>query len=126
GIGVPEDCRLAAEWYKRAAKLGEPEAQIALANLYRKGEGVEQNPELAYLWACTVPLTPDRQVWQAQLAEEVEGGAQARLRSAAQVLRGLIQNLRFEQSIRPSSSLPTEQEMELLRAAEEVLKSVGT
>ncbi|MGH9770234.1 MAG: tetratricopeptide repeat protein [Candidatus Acidiferrales bacterium] len=124
GIGVPEDCRLAAEWYKRAAKLGEPEAQIALANLYRKGEGVEQNPELAYLWACMVPLTPDRQVWQAAFANDVATEKSASLRAAAQALLRLVQRLRFERSVRPLGA-PGATETALLGELDASLKSAG-
>lgn len=125
GIGVQQDHALTAQWHERAAKLGEPEAQIALAELYRTGKGVPQNPDLAYLWACLVPLTPDRQEWQARLATEVAEGKLLILRNAARELQGLIQKLRFEQSVRPSSSQPTVQEMALLRDAEAILKANG-
>ena len=40
----------AARWYKSAAELGVPDAQYNLSEMYRYGEGVEWNDELADYW----------------------------------------------------------------------------
>jgi hypothetical protein len=36
--------------FHRAAKLGNPEAQVNLGNLYDEGEGVERDPKRAAYW----------------------------------------------------------------------------
>lgn len=36
--------------FQRAAKLGNPQAQVNLGNLYDAGEGVEQDQKLAAYW----------------------------------------------------------------------------
>lgn len=41
----------AVKWYIRAARHGNPGAQCNLAGLYLTGQGVEKDPEEAYLWA---------------------------------------------------------------------------
>jgi len=50
GDGMPEDKEQAVEWWTLAAKQGHYEAQVALVNAYRKGEGVEKNGRLANYW----------------------------------------------------------------------------
>ena len=41
----------AIQWWKRASKGGNVVAQFALAQSYWQGNGVEQSPENAYIWA---------------------------------------------------------------------------
>jgi TPR repeat protein len=45
------DDETAVKEYKRAADSGNPEAQVALSDLYRQGRGVEYSPYHAYMWA---------------------------------------------------------------------------
>ncbi len=41
GVGVPKDERKAVEWLTRAAKAGDPSAQVVLGRKLSTGEGVE-------------------------------------------------------------------------------------
>lgn len=50
GRGVPQDVRLAAKWFYRAAVQGEGFAQYQLAMLYNKGTGVPRDYLMAYMW----------------------------------------------------------------------------
>ncbi len=50
GIGVPQDLREAAKWYRRAAEQGFVYAQYNLGLMYRKGEGVPQDDREAVKW----------------------------------------------------------------------------
>jgi TPR repeat protein len=43
GLGVPQDTKLAAQWYARGAELGDPEAALGLGTLYARGDGVPQD-----------------------------------------------------------------------------------
>ncbi|MEZ5818636.1 MAG: tetratricopeptide repeat protein [Hyphomicrobiaceae bacterium] len=43
GLGVPQNAKLAAQWYARGAELGDPEAALGLGTLYARGEGVAQD-----------------------------------------------------------------------------------
>jgi hypothetical protein len=56
GLGVRQDDVRAADWYRRAAQLGRPEAQFFLGMLYHLGRGVPQNDRLAHVW-CEIALT---------------------------------------------------------------------
>jgi TPR repeat protein len=47
--GAPDLAR-AAKWYQRAADAGHSEAQLALADLYLEGMGVEQSVDQAQEW----------------------------------------------------------------------------
>jgi len=40
GKGVKKDAKKAAEWYKKAAEQGEPNAQYTLGVCYEQGDGV--------------------------------------------------------------------------------------
>jgi len=51
GIGVPQDERKAAEWFKTAANQGDIRAQSALSDLYFNGRGVPRDYVRAYTWA---------------------------------------------------------------------------
>lgn len=55
GLGVQQDDVRAADWYRRAARLGRPEAQFFLGTLYYLGRGVPQSDRLAHMW-CEVAL----------------------------------------------------------------------
>lgn len=55
GLGVRQDDVRAADWYRRAAQLGRPEAQFFLGTLYYLGRGVPQNDRLAHVW-CEIAL----------------------------------------------------------------------
>lgn len=55
GLGVQQDDVRAADWYRRAAQLGRPEAQFFLGTLYYLGRGVPQNDRLAHVW-CEIAL----------------------------------------------------------------------
>jgi len=51
GIGVTQDDRKAAEWFKKAANQGHTGAQSALSQLYFSGRGVPRDYIRAYTWA---------------------------------------------------------------------------
>lgn len=50
GIGVVENAREAAKWFKKSAKQGNIDAQTSLGTCYRDGYGVEQNYKEAAMW----------------------------------------------------------------------------
>jgi len=50
GQGVPQDDEQAAEWYGRAAALGNPFAQNNLGVLYKYGRGVPKDLVQSYKW----------------------------------------------------------------------------
>jgi TPR repeat protein len=50
GEGVPQDPRLAADWYRKAAEKGNLEAQVRLADFYRDGKGVPRDMSQAAAW----------------------------------------------------------------------------
>lgn len=50
GKAVPQDYKLAASWYTKAAEQGLPDAQSKLGQLYEKGLGVPQDYNLAASW----------------------------------------------------------------------------
>jgi TPR repeat protein len=49
GLGAPADKAVAAAWYLRAARSGHVPARLALADAYRRGEGLPRNPARAAL-----------------------------------------------------------------------------
>jgi hypothetical protein len=51
GIGTHKDEALGANWIKKAANLGNNQAQNRLSTLYAKGIGVPRDPVRAYTWA---------------------------------------------------------------------------
>jgi hypothetical protein len=55
GLGVRQDDARAADWYRRSAQLGRPEAQFFLGTLYYLGRGVPQSNQLAHVW-CEIAL----------------------------------------------------------------------
>ena len=46
-MGVDKNEKAAADWFKKAAEMGEPDAMFHLAWMYQEGIGVEQNSELS-------------------------------------------------------------------------------
>lgn len=50
--GVPLDEEASATWFRREADEGNPEAQVALSEMYERGAGVEANPYESYHWAA--------------------------------------------------------------------------
>lgn len=46
----PRDPARAADWYRRAAERGHPDAQYNLGFMYLRGEGVQTNPEEGLRW----------------------------------------------------------------------------
>lgn len=51
GVGGAAQPAQGAEWLERAANQGHVEAQLALAELFFNGRGVDRDPERAWLWA---------------------------------------------------------------------------
>ena len=50
GTGVPQDMKVASEWYGRAAAQGYAPAQYRLAALFERGQGVKKDMNLASTW----------------------------------------------------------------------------
>lgn len=50
GVFGPQENKLAAEWYEKAAKLGHAVSQNNLGVMYYYGDGVEKNTDLAITW----------------------------------------------------------------------------
>jgi len=50
GLGVRLDYNEAMEWYLKAAKQGNVNAQRNIGGMYQKGHGVEQNYHQAMEW----------------------------------------------------------------------------
>jgi uncharacterized protein len=50
GSGVPQDAKMAAHWYEKAAESGDPEAENEIAFLYQTGTGVPADPARAFHW----------------------------------------------------------------------------
>jgi TPR repeat protein len=51
GRGVPRDSRKAARFFYRAANQGEPTAQLFLAIMHFRGDGVPRSTPLAMMWS---------------------------------------------------------------------------
>ena len=50
GAGVPVDNTEAVKWFKEAARLSLPEAELFLAHKYECGEGVPEDDVMAYAY----------------------------------------------------------------------------
>ena len=50
GLGVAQDFKEAAAWYRKAAEQGQPDAQTNLGMLYNTGRGVAQDFKEAAAW----------------------------------------------------------------------------
>ncbi|MDP1717908.1 MAG: tetratricopeptide repeat protein [Burkholderiales bacterium] len=57
GLGKPADAQAAAEWFELAANQGHTLAQISLAEMYLKGQGVSADPAQAYFWSSIAAYT---------------------------------------------------------------------
>jgi len=47
---LSEENEAAVKWYRASADQGHPDGQYGLGEMYAKGEGVEKNPDEAFLW----------------------------------------------------------------------------
>jgi hypothetical protein len=54
GLGVAQDMREAARWYRKAAEQGDAEAQYDMGRLHETGAGVSMDPEEARKWYAAV------------------------------------------------------------------------
>jgi len=52
GIGVKKDEAQAADWYRKAAELGEARAKSQLGYMYHTGAGVPKDEDAAVAWYC--------------------------------------------------------------------------
>ncbi len=59
GRGVPTDRTAAAYWFLRAARQGDPEAQVQLDYKYAEGSGVPRDILQAFAWISLVVLRDD-------------------------------------------------------------------
>ncbi len=50
GVGVSEDYKEAARWYRAAAEQGHANAQLTLGGWYNRGKGVPQDYKEAFRW----------------------------------------------------------------------------
>jgi TPR repeat protein len=50
GKGVPQNHKLAAQWFRKAAEQGDANVQYYLGVMYDQGKGVPQNQKLAAQW----------------------------------------------------------------------------
>jgi len=48
GLGVAQDSKIAAHWYRKAAEGGDPTGKNNLADMYLRGEGVSQDDATAF------------------------------------------------------------------------------
>ena len=76
GSGVDQDDAIAANWYRKAADLGNIEGEIRLAGCYRDGKGVSRDMTQAA-------------TWYRKAAEQGESAAQATLGSLYSVGQGV-------------------------------------
>ena len=50
GLGVPQNFKEAAKWFRKAAKLGNADAMYCLGMCYGRGEGLKENFVEAERW----------------------------------------------------------------------------
>ena len=60
GLGVDEDVTKAADLFAKAAEAGNSKAQLCLAVLYSKGQGVKQTDTEAYKWLLLAGRSTDK------------------------------------------------------------------
>jgi hypothetical protein len=65
-LGVPQDYRQAADWYRKAAEQGLAEAQYGLGFLYHNGNGVPKDETQA---TVSAPVMPMARGWTGTLNE---------------------------------------------------------
>jgi uncharacterized protein len=65
GVGVPQNFKVAAGWYRCASQQGIPSAQYMLGLMYDKGQGVPQDYVMAYvlLDLAVAGAGPERERW---------------------------------------------------------------
>jgi len=65
GVGVPQNFKVAAGWYRCASQQGIPSAQYMLGLMYDKGQGVPQDYVMAYalLNLSVAGAGPERERW---------------------------------------------------------------
>src|ERR1700751_1400458 len=85
GNGVPQDPKMAAYWYERAAGHGSPEAQNQIGYFYQAGIGVPKDSQRAVHW------------YQLSAAS---GFAKAKVNLAIAYLRGIGTQQNNEQALR--------------------------
>ena len=61
GFERPRNYRYEVGWYRRAAKMGNVEAQNLLGECYRDGKGVKRSKHLALLWLKKAAAGGERQ-----------------------------------------------------------------
>jgi hypothetical protein len=84
GLDSAADPAEAAVWFRRAAELGNSDAQTMVAHLYAEGRGVERNPIEALIWASQAANTNEeaaalRDRLAGELSEAARGEAHFRL-----------------------------------------------
>ncbi|MEE8370731.1 MAG: tetratricopeptide repeat protein [Sphingomonadales bacterium] len=65
GQGVVKDRFIAAIWFYKGARRGNPSAQLAYGSLYFNGVGVRPNPVTAYTWITLAEKNGEGQVLNA-------------------------------------------------------------
>lgn len=108
GLEVKKHLQVAAHWFERAAMQGNSDAQLALAEAYVNGSGVEKSARLAYMWAAQVPMTPERQEWKKRIAKLVPRKDLARVSRLALELRPFISQFQDGRGIRLADAPRTE------------------
>ena len=83
GMGVVQDDKQAAAWYRKAAEQGDAKAQFLLGMMYDFGLGVVQDNKLAYVWSSVsaangdVEAATNRDLFAKRLSPAVLAEAQA-------------------------------------------------
>ncbi len=57
--GLPKDHRAAFNWFMRVAESGDPNVQLKVGDMYRKGEGIERDAPEAIRWFEKVAAVDD-------------------------------------------------------------------
>ena len=60
GKGVPQDDKVAAQWFRRAAEQGHALAQTRLGGMYAQGQGVLRDYVHAHMWANIAASSGDK------------------------------------------------------------------
>ncbi len=58
GLGLPKDLHLSLQWLTRAAKAGDPSAQVVLGRKLSQGDGVEKDEERGFAMFMLVRAPP--------------------------------------------------------------------
>ena len=105
GRGVEPDAKQAADWFRKAAMKGIPQAQHRLALAYRRGMGVPRDYEQSYAWLKTA-LVGGHTPAQAVLAEVAESLSAEERAAAEELARDYIRRYRpdQQQELEPTGS----------------------